>query len=228
MQGEAEVSAAPEHLACFKEAELVVRVKVTDLWMNCPRYIHRYQKLKTSRYVPQAGVETPLCEWKRIDGIQDVLRPHEIQQVAQSGGTIPIEEWIGRVVTGKSSNRAEYDNAAGAVSGGVVRLFARRLLARYGVGPVGQIVNHGGHASGVNLNLAAACDNRSFSAAPTSGYAFPAGLALGAAIRLGCQRRRGPAGRSVQVGHRDVGADPRADGGENDVHPIVGVADHRK
>jgi hypothetical protein len=102
MQGEAEVSAAPEHLACFKEAELVVRVKVTDLWMNCPRYIHRYQKLKTSRYVPQAGVETPLCEWKRIDGIQDVLRPHEIQQVAQSGGTIPIEEWIGRVVTGKA------------------------------------------------------------------------------------------------------------------------------
>ncbi len=41
MQGEAEVSAAPEHLACFKEAELVVRVKVTELWMNFARYIHR-------------------------------------------------------------------------------------------------------------------------------------------------------------------------------------------
>ena len=82
--------------------------------------------------------------------MQDVLRPHEIQQW-RIGGTIPIEEWIGRVVTGdeKALSRAEYDNAAGAVSGGVVRLFARRLLARYGVGPVGQIVNHGGHASGV-------------------------------------------------------------------------------
>ena len=34
VQGEAEVSAAPEHLACFKEAELVVRVKITELWMN--------------------------------------------------------------------------------------------------------------------------------------------------------------------------------------------------
>ena len=67
VQGEAEVSDAPEHLACFKEAELVVRVKITELWMNCPRYIHRYQKLKTSRYVPQADVETPLCEWKRIE-----------------------------------------------------------------------------------------------------------------------------------------------------------------
>jgi len=100
MQGLAEVSDAPEHIACFKEAELVVRVKMTELWMNCPRYVHRYQKLKTSRYVPQADVETPVCEWKRIDGIQDVLRPKELQQVARSGGTIPIEEWIGRVVTG--------------------------------------------------------------------------------------------------------------------------------
>jgi predicted pyridoxine 5'-phosphate oxidase superfamily flavin-nucleotide-binding protein len=100
MQGEAEVSAAPEHLACFKEAELVVRVKVTELWMNCPRYIHRYEKKKTSRYVPQTDAETPVCEWKRIDGIQDVLRPKELEQVAASGGTIGIEEWMGRVVTG--------------------------------------------------------------------------------------------------------------------------------
>ena len=99
VQGEAEVSDAPEHLACFKEAELVVRVKITELWMNCPRYIHRYQKLKTSRYVPQADVETPLCEWKRTEPVQDVLRPHELAQVAKAG-TIPIEEWIGRVVTG--------------------------------------------------------------------------------------------------------------------------------
>jgi predicted pyridoxine 5'-phosphate oxidase superfamily flavin-nucleotide-binding protein len=100
VQGEAEVSDAPELLASFKEAELVVRVKVTELWMNCPRYIHRYQKLKTSRYVPQDDVETPICEWKRIEGVQDVLRPNEVQQVARSGGVIPIEEWIGRVVTG--------------------------------------------------------------------------------------------------------------------------------
>lgn len=99
-QGIAEVSNAPEHLSAFKDAELVVRVKLTELWMNCPRYIHRYQRLKASRYVPQADTETPLCEWKRIDGVQDVLRPNELAQVAKSGGTIPVEEWMGRVVTG--------------------------------------------------------------------------------------------------------------------------------
>ncbi|MCZ7595785.1 MAG: pyridoxamine 5'-phosphate oxidase family protein [Hyphomicrobium sp.] len=99
-QGLAEVSDAPEHLALFKEAELAVRVKVTELWMNCPRYVHRYQRLKSSRYVPQPDIETPLCEWKRIDAIQDVLRPKELEQVARSGGTIAVEEWMGRVVSG--------------------------------------------------------------------------------------------------------------------------------
>jgi predicted pyridoxine 5'-phosphate oxidase superfamily flavin-nucleotide-binding protein len=99
-QGIAEVSDAPEYLSAFPEAELVVRVKLTELWMNCPRYIHRYERVKASRYVPQPGTETPICEWKRIDAMQDVLRPKELAQVAQAGGTIPIEEWIGRVVTG--------------------------------------------------------------------------------------------------------------------------------
>jgi len=100
MQGDAEVSDDPQLLSYFKEAELVVRVKVTELWMNCPRYIHRYQRIKSSRYAPQPDAETPICEWKRIDGIQDVLRPNELEQVAQSGGTITNEEWMGRVLTG--------------------------------------------------------------------------------------------------------------------------------
>jgi hypothetical protein len=99
-QGIAEVTDDPDCLAVFDEAELVVRVKLTEIWMNCPRYIHRYQRVKSSRYVPAAGIETPVCEWKRTDAMQDVLRPNELAQVAKSGGTIPIEEWIGRVVTG--------------------------------------------------------------------------------------------------------------------------------
>ncbi len=131
VQGEAEVSTAPEHLACFKEAELVVRVKITELWMNCPRYIHRYQKLKTSRYVPQADVETPLCEWKRTEPVQDVLRPHELAQVAKAG-TIPIEEWIGRVVTGDEQGLTAEQTRRRSDPRRRARLFARRLLARYG------------------------------------------------------------------------------------------------
>ncbi|HET6322538.1 MAG TPA: pyridoxamine 5'-phosphate oxidase family protein [Hyphomicrobium sp.] len=100
MQGVAEVTDDPALLSSFMEADLVVRMKLSELWMNCPRYIHRYQRIKASRYVPQVDVETPICEWKRIDGMQDVLRPKELDHVARSGGTIGIEEWMGHVLSG--------------------------------------------------------------------------------------------------------------------------------
>ncbi len=99
-QGTAVLSGDPALLARYKEAELVVRVTVSELWMNCPRYIHRYQRVKTSRYVPQENTETPLCEWKRVDAVQDALREDERAQVAKAGGVIPAEEWIARVQTG--------------------------------------------------------------------------------------------------------------------------------
>lgn len=99
LQGRAIVTRDDPLLATFKDAELVVRVALSELWMNCPRYIHRYQRVQTSRYAPRDGAETPLCEWKRIDAVGDVLRPHEAEAVAQAG-TIGIEEWMGRVVTG--------------------------------------------------------------------------------------------------------------------------------
>jgi len=102
-QGAAEISSEPELLALYKEAEFVVRVKVSELWMNCPRYIHRYQRLKTSRYVPQDDSMTPVCEWKRVDAVQDVLRLGEHEQVAQAGGVIPVEDWIARVQAGDES-----------------------------------------------------------------------------------------------------------------------------
>lgn len=99
-QGAAETSDASQLLAHFKEAELVVRVKVSELWMNCPRYIHRHQRVKSSRYVPQENAETPFCEWKRVDAVQDVLRPGEEEKVARAGGVIATEDWIARVQTG--------------------------------------------------------------------------------------------------------------------------------
>jgi hypothetical protein len=99
LQGRAELVRTGELLSRFKEAELVVKVAVSDVWMNCPRYVHRYQKVSRSRYVPKEDAETPLCEWKRIDMIQDVLRPKELAQVDKAG-QITIEEWMGKVVSG--------------------------------------------------------------------------------------------------------------------------------
>lgn len=99
LQGRAELIKEGDVLREFKEAELVVKVAVSDVWINCPRYVHRYERKLRSRYVPVEGVETPLCEWKRVAELQDVLRPHETAAVAKVG-TISAEEWMGRVLTG--------------------------------------------------------------------------------------------------------------------------------
>lgn len=83
----------------YKEADLIVRVKLSELWQNCPRYVHRYQKVQASRYVPREAKDTPLAEWKRVDAVQDVLSPQDAAR-AQALGTIGAEEWINKVKTG--------------------------------------------------------------------------------------------------------------------------------
>jgi hypothetical protein len=83
----------------YKEADLIVRVKLSELWQNCPRYVHRYQKVHASRYVPREAKDTPLAEWKRVDAVQDVLSPQDSAR-AQALGTIGAEEWINKVKAG--------------------------------------------------------------------------------------------------------------------------------
>lgn len=100
VQGTATVSSDDPLLSTWKEAELVVRVSISELWQNCPRYIHRYQKIQDSRYVPKADEETPVATWKRVEPVQDVLREHELKQVEEAGGTISIEEWISYIQAG--------------------------------------------------------------------------------------------------------------------------------
>lgn len=100
VQGRAEVSTDEADLALWPGADVAVRVHVSELWQNCPRYIHRYRKVSESRYVPEATGDAPIAEWKRTDAVQDVLRPHEAEEVEQSGGQISIEEWMERVKTG--------------------------------------------------------------------------------------------------------------------------------
>ena len=100
VQGEASIDDNDPLLMEFVEAQLVVRVKVTEVWPNCPRYVHRYDKVKASRYVPREACETPLAGWKRIDLIQDALPGPDQGRAAKAGGLISMEEWFGKVGTG--------------------------------------------------------------------------------------------------------------------------------
>ena len=73
LNGSASVDAGDPLLDAYPEAQFVVRVAATQIFPNCPRYIHRMAPLERSRYVPQAGRETPVPEWKRSAWACDVL-----------------------------------------------------------------------------------------------------------------------------------------------------------
>ena len=100
IQGDAELSRDPELVGSYKEAQMVVKITVNQIFQNCPRYIHRYQRLSQSRYIPKDDQETPMATWKRIDLMQDVIPEADRAKVASSGGTMPIEEWFEKVQTG--------------------------------------------------------------------------------------------------------------------------------
>ena len=100
LQGTASVSADDALIAEYKEAELIVRVNVSEIWTNCPRYVHRYQKVGPSRYVPRPTCETPLAEWKRIDMLQDVLPSKDHGRIERAGGTISMQEWADKAKAG--------------------------------------------------------------------------------------------------------------------------------
>ena len=100
VQGEATISDKDPLMSSFTEALMVVRVNVTEVWPNCPRYVHRMQKVQTSRYVPQLKAKTPLAGWKRIDMLQEDLPAKDQGRAPKEGGLISIEEWFGKVASG--------------------------------------------------------------------------------------------------------------------------------
>jgi hypothetical protein len=57
----------------FTDAQLVVRVRATQVFPNCPRYIHHLRLIERSRFVPREDCETPVPEWKRRSWSKDVL-----------------------------------------------------------------------------------------------------------------------------------------------------------
>ncbi|WP_434483145.1 hypothetical protein [Methylobacter sp.] len=64
----------PKH---WPEAELVLPVKVREMFPNCPRYIHKMELIEESAFVPKAQCETPVPAWKRLEAVADVLPPRD-------------------------------------------------------------------------------------------------------------------------------------------------------
>jgi predicted pyridoxine 5'-phosphate oxidase superfamily flavin-nucleotide-binding protein len=73
LNGTASVDPDDELAPTWPGAQLTVRVRAREVFPNCPRYIHRYELVERSRYVPAAGTEPPVPDWKTRDWARDVL-----------------------------------------------------------------------------------------------------------------------------------------------------------
>jgi len=57
----------------WPEAQLVLRVKLREMFPNCPRYIHKMTLVEESAFIPKHHCETPAPAWKRLEVVADVL-----------------------------------------------------------------------------------------------------------------------------------------------------------
>ena len=92
LQGLATVHDNDPLLPEYPEAQLIVRVAVTEIFRNCPRYVHHYRKIEASKFVPRSTGETPIAPWKRVDDIQEALPARDRERVEREGGLISRAE----------------------------------------------------------------------------------------------------------------------------------------
>jgi predicted pyridoxine 5'-phosphate oxidase superfamily flavin-nucleotide-binding protein len=67
------VATQSDDVGDFPGAQFVWRVAVTEVFPNCPRYIHKYQLVERSHFVPSAEAAPPVPAWKTREWSRDVL-----------------------------------------------------------------------------------------------------------------------------------------------------------
>ena len=80
LNGVASIEEDDELMESYPEAQFVVRVRARAVFPNCPRYIHKYQLVERSRFVPKVGCSTPVPGWKRSEWARDVLPTNDPAQ----------------------------------------------------------------------------------------------------------------------------------------------------
>jgi uncharacterized protein len=73
LNGTASIDERDELVDQYPAAQFIVRVRATEVFPNCPRYIHRMALVERSRFVPRSGREAPVPDWKRSAWACDVL-----------------------------------------------------------------------------------------------------------------------------------------------------------
>jgi predicted pyridoxine 5'-phosphate oxidase superfamily flavin-nucleotide-binding protein len=75
VNGTASINPADNLLSTYPEAQFVVRITATEIFPNCPRYIHKMSLVEASPYAPAEGHTPPVPEWKTRPHFREVLPP---------------------------------------------------------------------------------------------------------------------------------------------------------
>jgi predicted pyridoxine 5'-phosphate oxidase superfamily flavin-nucleotide-binding protein len=73
LNGEATIDRDDPLMGDYPEAQFIVRIRVREVFGNCPRYIHKMKLVERSKFVPHAQCETPVPAWKKGDWVEDAL-----------------------------------------------------------------------------------------------------------------------------------------------------------
>lgn len=90
-------------LAAFPGAELLLVVKVYEAFVNCPRYVHRYQRAETSPFVPGEPRGDEMAPWKNLDVLRDALPGRDRVRREEAGSrSMTREEYLARLKRGET------------------------------------------------------------------------------------------------------------------------------
>lgn len=97
VHGSAALVIDKERLVAFPGAELLIAINILEVFVNCPRYVHRYQRVAASRFIPSAEGKSEVAPWKNLDFLRDVI-PDRDRAKLDASGTKPItrEEYLER------------------------------------------------------------------------------------------------------------------------------------
>jgi len=90
LQGIASIDDNDPLLSEYAEAQLIVRVSLTEIFRNCPRYVHRYKRVQPSEC---STCETPIAPWKRVADIQASLPSKDRARVGREGHLLSRAEY---------------------------------------------------------------------------------------------------------------------------------------
>ena len=73
VNGQASIDLEDPLIASFPDAQLLVRVRAREIFVNCPRYIHKMALVEPSVFAPTGDEPPPVPAWKRSEAMKDSL-----------------------------------------------------------------------------------------------------------------------------------------------------------